>query len=87
MSPSQTQSRRRFLLGSAALAPMIAVGHAQEPPKPDDLGRSTPAPATPTASDYKPGYFTADEWRFVNAACDRLIPTDDIGPRLRPLPR
>jgi gluconate 2-dehydrogenase gamma chain len=80
MSPSQKQSRRRFLFGSAALAPMIAVGHAQEPPKPDDLGRSTPAPATPTASDYKPGYFTADEWRFVNAACDRLIPTDDIGP-------
>jgi gluconate 2-dehydrogenase gamma chain len=80
MSSSQRQSRRRFLLGSVALAPVIAVGHVQESSKPDNLGLSAPAPATLTASDYKPGYFTADEWRFVNAACDRLIPKDDIGP-------
>jgi gluconate 2-dehydrogenase gamma chain len=30
--------------------------------------------------EYKPRYFTAAEWRFVNAACGRLIPNDDLGP-------
>jgi gluconate 2-dehydrogenase gamma chain len=83
MADTNKQSRRGFLLGSAALAPAIAVGSvaAQEkPPKPGDLSLSAPAPATLTTQDYKPGYFTADEWRFVNAACDRLIPKDNIGP-------
>jgi gluconate 2-dehydrogenase gamma chain len=84
VAPEQKQSRRNFLLGSAALAPAIAAGHAnaQEPemPAPGDLSKSAPAPATLTTPDYRPGYFTADEWRFVTAACDRLIPKDDIGP-------
>ena len=29
---------------------------------------------------YEPGYFTAAEWSFVNAAVDRLIPADGNGP-------
>jgi gluconate 2-dehydrogenase gamma chain len=83
MTGGQRQTRRGFLLGSVALTPLIAAGHthAQEKtPEMGDLSLSAPAPATPTAPDYRPGYFTADEWRFVNAACDRLIPKDDIGP-------
>jgi gluconate 2-dehydrogenase gamma chain len=86
MTSDKRQSRRRFLLGSAALAPSVALSHAQaqetakEQPREADLSRSAPAPATPAVSDYKPGYFTADEWRFVLAACDRLIPKDEIGP-------
>jgi gluconate 2-dehydrogenase gamma chain len=80
MASGDKQSRRRFLLGSAALAPVIAAGaRAQEQPQ-GDLSRSAPAPATPAAPNYRPAYFTPDEFRFVNAACDRLIPKDDIGP-------
>jgi len=29
---------------------------------------------------YQPTYFTPIEWRFLNAACDRLIPSDEHGP-------
>ena len=31
-------------------------------------------------SNYKPTFFNADEWRFIIAACDRLIPHDEHGP-------
>ena len=32
------------------------------------------------AADYQPAFFNAAEWAFILAACDRLIPADDIGP-------
>ncbi len=38
------------------------------------------AATSPTHDDYKPRWFTAAEWTFLHAACDRLIPADDIGP-------
>jgi gluconate 2-dehydrogenase gamma chain len=36
--------------------------------------------ATPATEVYKPTYFTEAEWRFLNAAVDRLIPPNDDGP-------
>ena len=69
--PSPT---RRQLFKGLALAPMVAAGIAS-------CARGTdkaPAPAEP--ADYKPTFFNAAEWSFVLAACDRLIPADDIGP-------
>jgi gluconate 2-dehydrogenase gamma chain len=36
--------------------------------------------ATPATEVYKPTYFTDAEWRFLNAAVDRLIPSNDDGP-------
>jgi hypothetical protein len=83
MAYSKKQSRRSFLLGSAALAPTITVGRSlaqEKPANPGELSQSAPAPAMLATAEYKPGHFTADEWRFINAACDRLIPKDDIGP-------
>ena len=82
MSSKTGQSRRRFLQGTAALAPAAAAGaaYAQVTPEQKDIGQSAPAAPTFTEPDYKPGYFTPDEWRFVLAACDRLIPKDEIGP-------
>ncbi|NHO32401.1 gluconate 2-dehydrogenase subunit 3 family protein [Acetobacter sp. LMG 1636] len=36
--------------------------------------------AAPQASAYTPTFFTPEEWRFLHAACDRLIPEDANGP-------
>ena len=43
-----------------------------------------PGPAVNTAlrdaAKYQPNYFSADEYRFLQAAVARLIPKDDLGP-------
>ncbi len=31
-------------------------------------------------NSYKPVFFNAEEWQFIMAACDRLIPQDEEGP-------
>ena len=36
--------------------------------------------AAPAIETYKPAFFANHEWRFILAACDRLIPADDVGP-------
>ncbi|GHB07402.1 gluconate 2-dehydrogenase subunit 3 family protein [Salinicola rhizosphaerae] len=66
-------SRRGFIKGSLMMIPAVTVGSgvsltakADEPPA--------------NLADYQPTYFTDDEWRFVMAACDRLIPSDGDGP-------
>jgi gluconate 2-dehydrogenase gamma chain len=64
-------SRRRFLAGALALAPVAAALTAEGKAAADDR---------PAASAYKPSTFTAAEWDFVNAACARLIPADEHGP-------
>jgi gluconate 2-dehydrogenase gamma chain len=72
-SPSPT---RRQLFKGLALAPMVAAGIAA-------CARGSDKPAAPAANpalDYKPTFFSAAEWAFVLAACDRLIPADDVGP-------
>ncbi|MCA3852674.1 MAG: gluconate 2-dehydrogenase subunit 3 family protein, partial [Burkholderia sp.] len=75
--PDKPNSRRRFLRTSVALVPIASVAGC-------DL-RSSSQPATtagnaPSASanaeraPYKPTFFDAKEWAFVQAAVDRLIP-------------
>jgi gluconate 2-dehydrogenase gamma chain len=45
------------------------------------LAGAAPADAaTPPTDPYKPTYFNDPEWRFVNAAVDRLIPSNEDGP-------
>lgn len=70
------RSRRNFL--SAALTSVPAVGL---------LGGSAVLPSTAAAqpvseskSPYEPRYFNPQEWEFVNAAVDRLIPSNEDGP-------
>src|SRR5271154_1734409 len=66
---------RRQLFKSLALAPLAAAGMAgcaRESDKPADPGE--------TVGEYKPSFFNAAEWAFILAACDRLIPVDNIGP-------
>lgn len=73
--------RRPFILGSLAGLGALAVGI-------DYLGRGgfgtgAGAGQDATAVDlatYRPAAFDAQEWRFLLAACDRLIPADAAGP-------
>lgn len=37
------------------------------------------------AGPYAPRYFNTEEWRFLNAACERIYPTDAHGPGARGL--
>ncbi|MGI4793713.1 MAG: gluconate 2-dehydrogenase subunit 3 family protein [Janthinobacterium lividum] len=83
MTDEPDARRRAFLRGSAVLAPaalVASVVHAQERPRKDDLLLSDPGPDRPADPQYKPAFFTPAEWAFVNAACDRLIPRDKVGP-------
>jgi gluconate 2-dehydrogenase gamma chain len=65
------QTSRRGLIKGLGLLPVAAAaaGGAQ----------AADTPAAPEG-DYRPSFFNADEWAFVIAICDRLIPHDDIGP-------
>jgi gluconate 2-dehydrogenase gamma chain len=56
--------RRDFLRGAAGIALVSALA----------------SPRIEAAAAHVPGFFTAAEWAFVNAAVDRLIPADGNGP-------
>ncbi|WP_431306755.1 gluconate 2-dehydrogenase subunit 3 family protein [Ewingella americana] len=74
---TQVPSRRRFLQKTLSLLPLAAAGGSSIV--------ALPAPAAESQSQgvsahYVPIYFNNDEWRFILAACDRLIPSDSNGP-------
>jgi gluconate 2-dehydrogenase gamma chain len=74
-------SRRKFMVGAIALTPIGVVASGTAPAEaPGDLRNSAPEPARPAVFDYRPTFFTPPEWAFINAACARLIPTDEQGP-------
>ncbi|WP_206194419.1 gluconate 2-dehydrogenase subunit 3 family protein [Shewanella polaris] len=66
-------SRRKFLkeatiaISVVAMAPNLVIPTLAQPLD-IDLG------------EYKPSYFSANEWAFILAATDRLIPADATGP-------
>jgi gluconate 2-dehydrogenase gamma chain len=66
---------RRQLFKNLSLVPIAAIavaGCAKEADKPADLAAAS--------GEYKPTFLNSAEWTFITAACDRLIPADDIGP-------
>src|ERR1700723_2702710 len=67
---------RRQLFKSLTLVPIAALGFA------GCAKESGPRAAADRAAtgEYQPTFFNAAEWAFVLAACDRLIPADNIGP-------
>jgi gluconate 2-dehydrogenase gamma chain len=73
-------SRRNFIKGAAALAPLAALGSATATANPTDPTMGAPPPPHPAEDSYSPTFFTPDEWAFLNAACARLIPRDENGP-------
>lgn len=74
VSSNTNEQRRRFLRQSAAVIPVVSVGGA--------IMQSAFAdrPPAPPLHDYQPIFFSAAEWSFIKAACDRLIPANDDGP-------
>jgi gluconate 2-dehydrogenase gamma chain len=78
-SPSRRRLFRQIALVPIAVAGGAALqsGVAQTPPTtaPNSQGRQAA-----TGAAYRPVFFTADEWSFLEAACERLIPHDEHGP-------
>jgi gluconate 2-dehydrogenase gamma chain len=66
---------RRQLFKSLGLVPIAEVGLAGCAREAD-----RPADVSPAQGDYKPTFFNVAEWAFIQAACDQLIPADNIGP-------
>jgi gluconate 2-dehydrogenase gamma chain len=69
------EDRRKFLRGAAAVpGALLLAGEA-------GLFSPPAAAASPARSGaYEPVYFTPAEWAFINAATERLIPSDEQGP-------
>ena len=70
MKLKESIGRRAFLLKAAMPVAGAAVVGVTRPDK---------ASAAESVREYKPSYFNAEEWAFVNAAVDRLIPSDESG--------
>lgn len=66
--------RRRFLKQTLSLIPLAAVGGSLSP---QALQASQNAGVS---ADYVPSFFNPEEWQFVLAAVNRLIPEDEHGP-------
>lgn len=73
---SASPSRRRFFQ-ALTLVPVVAALPACQPSAQE---KNAAAGAGKDNAAYVPGFFNEAEWAFVLAACDRLIPADDIGP-------
>ncbi|WP_075182779.1 gluconate 2-dehydrogenase subunit 3 family protein [Pantoea sp. 1.19] len=74
--PPQPASRRRFLQRTLSLIPLAALGSRALP-----TSAQASEPVAEAVSDgYLPQFFNDEEWRFVLAATDRLIPADALGP-------
>ncbi len=73
--PDKPNSRRRFLRTSVALVPIASVAgcdlHSSSPSA-TTAGNASAASAGAERAPYKPTFFDAKEWAFVQAAVDRL---------------
>lgn len=74
-----TNSRRLFLGKIMWLVPAVSLQGCHLP---DTSAQSVvrKGPEGPTGTDYVPVFLSKNEWAFVTAASDRLIPSDDEGP-------
>jgi gluconate 2-dehydrogenase gamma chain len=68
--------RRNFLIGSSVLATAATLGI----PFAKLTASEALAAASPSLETYQPAFFKDAEMKFISAACDRLIPADDVGP-------
>lgn len=76
--------RREFLRKSLTLIPVVTVastgfGSSVLMAAPD-AAPASPGKTPVSSAAYEPGYFTAEEWAFIQAAVARLIPADEQGP-------
>ena len=80
MSDDKQSPSRRTLLKSLVFVPMAAGAGAVIQGGLQNAGAAATAAPEGKPDAYTPKFFNADEWRFLNAAVDRLIPHDDNGP-------
>ena len=71
MSKHGSWTRRAFLQGTSAGVALLPPTLLKAAGEQRGLANST---------GYAPHFFTEAEWKFVNAAVDRLIPSDQSGP-------
>lgn len=69
-SNNRPKARRSFLKRFAVI-PIATAGLTQLHNNSALASQSQP---------YTPSFFNQDEWRFINASCDQLIPHDEHGP-------
>lgn len=70
-----SEARRKFIRYSLTMIPAVSLAST--------VGADVANAATTPAVDlnaYKPVFFSAEEWEFLLAACDRLIPAEGEGP-------
>lgn len=78
MDKQKKESRRKFLFTPVKVLPALAVAGT-------GIGQVTTAIAQNrtgqgvTVEGYHPVYFQPQEWQFLLAACDRLIPAEEAG--------
>lgn len=74
---SDSASRRHFLKSGLVLIPAVTLA-------PQTVFSSTPAEGGAedkhSGERYAPRFFSSAEWAFINAATERLIPQDELGP-------
>lgn len=70
--PSQ---QRRTFFKRVAVIPIAAAGGAGAL-----VAQNSVSAAPEAAKPYSPSFFSKDEWDFLIAACNRLIPKDEHGP-------
>lgn len=77
MDPTHLRrSRRRFVFDALATVPTVALaGYAL-----GGMPKASFAADPGTVTAYTPTYFKPDEWAFIRAFVDRLIPADENGP-------
>jgi gluconate 2-dehydrogenase gamma chain len=78
-------SRRGFLRSAVALVPASTLAgcgphDASNNASPAGLNNVASGDQNSPRAEYKPRFFDAKEWAFINAAVDRLIPQDEEGP-------
>lgn len=74
--------RRRFLAKSIVMLPAVGALLGCDAKVGEGASAATGAikPPEKSSGPYQPKFFNPDEWRFIQAAVDRLIPSDAEGP-------
>jgi len=80
MSDDQQSPTRRNIIKSLVFVPMGAGAAAALRGVIPEASATTARPAEGKPDPYTPRFLSAKEWKFVVAACDRLIPHDEHGP-------
>ncbi|WP_321948027.1 gluconate 2-dehydrogenase subunit 3 family protein [Paraburkholderia sp. J10-1] len=76
------ERRRRFLQQVIAVVPVSTAVTVTQSACSSRTSPEGPATATGPADSgamYYPTFFTSDEWTFIRAAVDRLVPEDELG--------